>query len=448
MGPGLDAGVVGPYRPQQQERSCKLPSPVTLTMGNGTKPGELRTEQQARRLALLDSVILLIVAVANLPFVFLGYGADSDTYAVLDAGHRLLGGGGYVPSRNPGYFLFETVAAALSRTGGSVLTNTATLAMAVVSVWCLLRIMRTFGVPHRHWACAACAFVPTFWINAHSTTDFLWALACLLAGWLALLDRRWLTAGLLLGLAVGFRLASGLPAGCLLAFSLLREPRPRLRVVAAGIVAAAFGAAWYVPSLIHSGWTFSFLHAQLGDARLWTPEMRLGRFLFKNTYLWGLPASILLLLSIMRIGRTLSAQRRSDRGPLIGLCVGVIVLMESLFLEYPIRQAYLLPLIPFSMILLAFAWEQRAALLAGFAAFVISLNFVNFAVARPDVPRKASTATLGFWVEPGQLVENVRQQWRMRAVHTLKEWNLADQMGALDGAGSRRAPSPPPLPQP
>ena len=201
--------------------------------------------------------------------------------------------------------------------------------MALVSVWCLLRITRKLAVPHRHWVCAACAFVPTFWINAHTTTDFVWAFGCILIGWLLLLNGRWLAAGLVLGLAVGFRLASVLPAGCLLLFHVLAAPRARLRVLVGGAVAAVFGAAWYLPSLIHSGWTFSFLHAQLGDPRLWTPEMQLGRFLFKNVYLWGLPASILLVVSALAIGRALWAQRRSSRGPVIGLCLAVMVLSSA-----------------------------------------------------------------------------------------------------------------------
>ena len=62
--------------------------------GSGAEPRTLPWPRRTRS-------CLLAVAVANLPFVFLGYGADSDTFAALDAGRRVLGGGGYVPSRNP-----------------------------------------------------------------------------------------------------------------------------------------------------------------------------------------------------------------------------------------------------------------------------------------------------------------------------------------------------------
>jgi hypothetical protein len=380
-------------------------------------------ERRSQSSTGLDNLVLLLLVLINAPFVFLGYGTNSDSYAALDTGHRLLGGGGYIPSRNPGYLLFETIATTLSMIGGPILTNTATLLMSVLAVWCFLQIARELGVPHRHWGAGVCILMPTFWISAHSTVDFMWALACLMAGWLLLLRERWLFAGLLLGFAVGLRLASAFPAVCLLAFYFIQRPKDRLRLAMAGAIAALLGGACYVPSFVHAGWNLSLLQAHTGDQELWTLKMRLGRYVYKNLYLWGLPASILLAASAPGICRKLWAQRHTDRGPILGLCVSVIVLLQALFLSYPIRVAYLLPMVPFVMILVAYAWQGKPKLLVALTALVASLNFVNFTVAKPNVRRQASSARIGFWVEEGQLVEDIRWQWRVRYARTLEDFD-------------------------
>jgi protein-S-isoprenylcysteine O-methyltransferase Ste14 len=366
--------------------------------------------------------VLLLLILVNLPLAFLGYGDHVDTYGALDAGRRLLTTGVYHPSRNPGYLLFETAAAGLSMVGGYPLSNLATLAMGALAVWCFLGVTRELGVPHRHGLAAILILTPTFWVSCHTTTDFVWALACLLGAFLLLLRGRAWTAGVVLALAIGLRLGSLFPALCLLAFAFWRRPGDRRRLALAGVLALGLGGLCYLPPWAEAGYHLSFLQAHVGDAELWTPKMRLGRFVFKNIYWPGLFATAMLALFSPGVARALWRQRRGERGPVIVLCLAVLLCLELLFLQYPIRQVYLLPIVPFALILLGYAWEQKPRRLLILGALILSFNFVSLALARPDAVDRARSATPGLWWEWGYLAQSLDATWHLRGCQTRAQY--------------------------
>lgn len=70
-----------------------------------------------------DKQILLLAFFIYLPFIFLGYGSDYDSYNVLWVGKNYVETLDYVPSRVPGFFVYETIVFFLNIIGGSILTN-------------------------------------------------------------------------------------------------------------------------------------------------------------------------------------------------------------------------------------------------------------------------------------------------------------------------------------
>ncbi|NMB59299.1 MAG: hypothetical protein GYA12_09030, partial [Chloroflexi bacterium] len=72
-----------------------------------------------------DRILLAAAVLLYFPFVFMGYGSDVDTYGVLQAGRHFAQTWDYVPSRGPGFFVFETLMFILDQIGGSFLTNLA-----------------------------------------------------------------------------------------------------------------------------------------------------------------------------------------------------------------------------------------------------------------------------------------------------------------------------------
>jgi hypothetical protein len=148
---------------------------------------------------------------------------------------------------------------------------------------------------------------------------------------------------------------------------------------------------------------FSFLTYYLGA---WTVFGQLGRFIYKNVYFWGLPATIFLLVIAPMLVRGLSGcDRKFSR--IIVLSMAIVLSFEALFLKIPVQRAYLLPMLPFALILLGFALQAHRRILLTTTMLIFSFNFVNLNLARPDVPDNATRASVGLFVEPGYLLTDL-----------------------------------------
>lgn len=308
----------------------------------------------------------------------------------------------YVMSRPPGYFPYEALCGILFWCGGSGANNLATLAMSLALLDSFLRVCAHFEVPNHYLLAATMATHPVYWAASTSTIDFIWALGCFFLGFRLLLDDRYFGAAAMLGLAVGIRISSVLLAGPLLIWELIERPR-NAQLWCAAAFATALGAALYIPEFIASGGSLRFLTYYAGG---WTLAGHLGRFIYKNIYFWGLPATMWLVVATPGMMRTVAGcDRRCARVCVLSL--SIVVLLEALFLKIPVQRAYLLPILPFVLILLGFALRGRERMLVAIAIAVLSYNFINLNLARPDVLDHATRARLGFFLERGYLLNDV-----------------------------------------
>jgi hypothetical protein len=347
-------------------------------------------------------VLLGCAGCLYLPLIFAGPGSDPDSLRELRSGATLLWQHRYVLSRPPGYFPYEAFCGILYALGGSITTNLATMAMSLVLLDSFLRICEHFEIPHRYLLAATMAIHPVYWANSTSTIDFIWALGCFFVGFRMLLKYRYLAAAAMLGLAVGIRLSSALLAGPLLIGALVERPRDA-NLWTAAILAAAIGAALYLPEFVASENSLGFLTYYLGA---WTLTDHLGRFIYKNVYFWGLPATIFLLAIAPTLMHGLvRCDRKYSR--IIVLSLSIVILFEALFLKIPVQRAYLLPILPFVLILLGIALRDRRRMLLAMTILILSYNFLNLNLARPDVPDNARHAIVGLFIEPGYLLNDV-----------------------------------------
>jgi hypothetical protein len=338
-----------------------------------------------------------------LPFIFIGPGSDPDSVRELHSGATLLWQHRYILSRPPGYFPYEALCGILYALGGTIATNLATMAMSLVLLDSFLRICEHFEIPHRYLLAATMAIHPVYWANSTSTIDFIWALGCLFVGFRMLLSDYYFGAAAMLGLAVGIRLSSVLLAGPLLIGALVERPRAA-KLWMAAILATTIGATLYLPEFVASGNTLGFLTYYLGT---WTLTDHLGRFIYKNAYFWGLPATIFFLAILpMLIHELVGSDHKFSR--IIVLSVSIVIPFEALFLKIPVQRAYLLPILPFVLILLGIALRKHPRMLLATTILICSYNFVNLNLARPDVPDNARHAIVGLFIEPGYLLNDVR----------------------------------------
>jgi hypothetical protein len=78
-------------------------------------------------------------------------------------------------------------------------------------------------------------------------------------------------------------------------------------------------------------------------------------------------------------------------------------------LKLPIQRAYLLPILPFALILFAIAFRDRRMLI-GMAILIFSFDFVNLNLARPNLRDHATHATIGLFIEPGYLLDDAARR--------------------------------------
>ena len=343
-----------------------------------------------------------------LPLIFAGPGSNPDSLRELRSGATLLLQHRYVLSRPPGYFPYEALCGVLQALGGSIANNLATMAMSLVLLDSFLGICRHFEVPHRYLLAATLAIHPVYWAASTSTIDFIWALGCFFLGFRALLNYRYCGAAAMLGLAVGIRLSSALLAGPLLIWELLDRPRDG-KLWAAAALATGIGAALYLPEFMASGNSFGFFTYYLGA---WTLAGHLGRFIYKNVYFWGLPTTIFLLVISPILIRELAGCERKFRR-IVPLCASVVIIFETLFLKIPVQRAYLLPMLPFALILIGIALRNRTPMLFAMTLLICSYNFVNLSLARPDIPDHATRAIVGLFIEPGYLSSDLAARLKL-----------------------------------
>ncbi len=241
-----------------------------------------------------ENRVLLAALVLYVPFLFLGYGSDMDTYNVLWAGTNFAQTLDYVPSRGPGFFVFETIQFFLNAAGGSLLTNLSVMGMSLVTLYGFMRLCRQFNIPH--WALLGLilAVHPYYCVNSTCTMDYLFALGFVFLGILQVLRGKYFTAGAVMALGVGSRATAVLAAGGFLIWYFLIQADCRKKLLLTGFTAAVFTAVFYLPPASFSEWTMRFLAATIGGQEFWTPYLRVGRFVYKNIYFWGPPAALCL----------------------------------------------------------------------------------------------------------------------------------------------------------
>ena len=423
------------------------PKTIKLPLNQNTRTQELNSYDPIMnqlKLEKADYWILALLAACYIPFLFLGYGCDNDTYGVLDTGRIFLADQRYVPSRNPGYLPFEMTIMVLNQLGGSVACNTGTLLCSLIVAGCFLAISRAAAIPGHHLLAVVMGLQPTYWIASTTSMDYLWALALTMIA-LILVLRRWIIlAGILLGLAMGFRLASFIGAGVIFGYAVFTRPCPSAAKLLTGLIAgAAIAAACYIPAFLYAHHTLAFLKPGLGDPSLWTLKLTAGRFVYKNIYLFGLAGSAvvwgLLLWHIPAVVR----ETRNSRAGLVWVSLAFIIGYEALFGRYPVEPSYLLPALPFLFLLTGMVVRNRTALLT-LAATVLIHNIVTLNIAKPDVPNAATNARFGLWVEPGEIVKNVRERYRYRDCLTLNDWGrVTQELGIHVPAGGPTPKAPP-----
>ncbi len=294
-------------------------------------------------------VVCILVFLTRLPLLSLGYGLDSDAWRLALSARFISDGGEYTPSRLPGFPVHEYVSSLLW-SGGPIALNMATLLVSLIGLFVFGLILKHLGIDTPWLGLLALASTPVFFINSVSTLDYMWALTFIFIAVHCSLRSKWWMAGLFIGIATGCRLTSIfmlLPI-TLLAITTIQSPGRLRTVLWMWVTALATGILCFIPVIMNQG--FDFLRVSMGDYPDLAGVIRRG-----TTGVWGrlgllgiaLGVGWGILDKVRGNGKVLPAAAKAFVRPSV-LCIGIYGL---LYLAMPHESGYLIPAIPFLIVL-------------------------------------------------------------------------------------------------
>src|SRR5262245_15037684 len=415
----------------------------------------MRTFRWARAELLLPAGVFL----SRIPFLGPGAGNDNDAWFLVNAARELSASGRYTTSRFPGYPVHEWLCSWVARAGGGPEAMNVVSALAgAVAVALFLRLLRRLGARDAWVTALAFGFAPAVSVASVSAMDYLLALAFVLAACEARLAGRPLMAGAWFGLAIGTRLTSLVLAPAVLLFPALPHagapvvpgtgdapPKRGARGAWAGVaLALVIAAVCYVPAQARYGWGFLRFVDPLGTGSspldFVTGYLKLDRLPFPpalvfgqaTALLWGVPGALLLAAAAVAALVRLRARRAAAPFPRAVTLTSRSVTLTSrsvtlasrsvtlaslaaivaelvLYLRLPHDEGYLIPAVPFALLLSAgftpAPWHRAACVAVALSSFTFGVE--------PEPPKKGvapdsrSALALSFpagshrvWLEP------------------------------------------------
>jgi hypothetical protein len=327
------------------------------------------------------------VLLTRLPWIGGDYGSDPDGYRVVSTARQLARSGDYTASRFPGYPAYEYLCA-LSANAAPWVSNAVTALFSVAAFVLFALMLRELRVRSYLLLALGFAMVPVIYLNSCCTMDYLPSLAFMLAASYAVLRRQASVgaaclAGVMLGLAIGCRLTAGALALPLCVWMLLSlEWRVALRqCMTFGVTALLVGALCFLP--VYRVYGMGFLTFFDNDG--YPPfDVVLAR---SATLVWGPIGCVALvgaLLAILVRRRELRSalQPRSSRNAL-WLAVLAALLYLIAFLRLPDESGYLVPLVPWVIVMVGLLTSSRVA--SVFALALLLSPWIAFHALRPSL---------------------------------------------------------------
>ncbi len=415
-------------------------------MGNTANLQPSAAPAGGRGTALALGALGVVTVVSRLPFLSPGFGLDPDAWRIAASARHLAETGGYTVSRFPGYPIPEATLSLLVGSGAWAM-NLVTALLSVAAVLLTAMIALRLGIRAWFWIGLALAFVPVVYIHSVDTMDYVWALAFVLAATYLTL-RRWpIAAGIALGLAIGCRLTS---AVLIIPLAILeledRKHVSTLMKLAIATVVTAIVA--FLPVLFTYGFGFlTFYSAEYPSMVKVVKGMTVG--LLGRTGLWT--------VTIALVGALIWKRWRSGDGA-DGIrwtrfrlaAFAAIALWVLMYLCLPHDPAYLIPAIPFALILLG-QWLNpkvaavasivivlgsfgqvcnsgvicRAGILDNHEARERNARKVETVIARARATEKPSTIVIGWWLPQVEASVGANSDKSVEFVYLLDSTELA-----------------------
>ncbi|MCC7130573.1 MAG: hypothetical protein IT297_09275 [Anaerolineae bacterium] len=282
-------------------------------------------------------IVLLSWIISVMPLTWLGYGSDGDAWSVAKAAKTIYLTRQYVRSRSTGFPLFEVTVTPLVNIGQWYLSNLLPLLFGIMIFMALIRLSEKGVFRHPKITLFSFMFLPVMVKNATSTMDYLPALALLIWAYVCLIEHRWVVAGLLIGIACGFRPTSALFVIPATIYTYI-ETKKSFQVFQILLISFISGVIAYSPALFKYGISIPY-----GSIKLDQQTMILITG-YNFLRLFGIVQSLVLMVCFAVIIQQIIINKNFTSFFLFHITN--ILVWAVLFLFLPDEPEYLLPMIP------------------------------------------------------------------------------------------------------
>ncbi|MFU8767692.1 MAG: hypothetical protein ACNA7I_08550 [Candidatus Methanoperedens sp.] len=285
--------------------------------------------------------LAVIFLISRIPFINLGFSAftnptDQDVLAVVNSAYLLRYFDVYTVSRFPGYPVYEIINS-LFIGGGWIATNTATMAVSFICILLFAKILTYFKIQNKAIPVLTFAFIPVIWINSTVTIDYMWGLMFILLAFHLLFKEKYNYSAIAISLAIGTRLTSVFMLIPL--FYWMLYTKTDIKTIYTYLVITIVGSILsYSPVLYKYGF---------GLLNYYPREIPFNEVLYGiTTQLISIPTLIVLIIAFISVRNIPKGDSTYNLGLLI------VFIYSLLYIYHPSKPAYLIPVIPWGLILL------------------------------------------------------------------------------------------------
>lgn len=336
-----------------------------------------------------------VVLLSRVPFLFSGYGIDADSWKVALTAKHIAETGDYEVSRFPGFPLHEIICS-LFYNGSFVALNLLSTIISTIGFLFFAYTLKALRFKRVFLASFALAAVPVVYINSTTCIDYTWALTFILIGLYFVVKDKPMLAGIFLGIAISSRITSG---AMLLPFAIMSLQsdgikKNVIRILKLTMAACIVGSVLYAPVILKYGTDF-FKYDEL-------PYPSIPNVLYKLSIgVWGVAGFIGIVVATALLflpSRITSRKYLFPRGVNEKFIVAWLVAIDLYiiaFLKLPMEAGYLIPLVPFVILIFGKYLYDKAFVF--FAVIIIVSPFVAgiSPLKKNDAPTP-SPATISF----------------------------------------------------
>jgi hypothetical protein len=322
----------------------------------------------------LQIVLILLLSLASrLPFIAPGFGNDADAWRVVRAAKTIGKTGVYEVSRFPGFPVIEFGLVPFANLEPFVI-NSITVIFSLVMILFLWLILKEFKVNNRFFLTLTVALSPIILKNSVITMDYIWALSFIMGGLFWLARKKVILSGIFIGLAIGCRATSAIFLLPMLYLIQQADSEQRIRnATKLCLSTAAVGLVCFLPAIFTYGTDFLQLYDNEYPDLLQISK-RMTVFLWSRL---GLYAVVFFALGIViSPGKFRSSgESKPEAKFVVKLSVLTIVIFYLIFARLPHEPEYLLPTVPFTIII--FNHYLKKNMFYVFGCLIILSSFIS-----------------------------------------------------------------------